>query len=206
MNRPSRNIVRARLALGATLSLAAASAFAHPGHDAATVGASLWAGLLHPFTGLDHLLAMTAVGVWSAQTAQGGSVLRLPLAFVLLMLVGAALGLGGLALPAVEPMIAASLLVLGLLVAARAALPGPAGMAVVGGFALFHGYAHGAELPAAAAALPATLAYVAGFACATMALHLSGIGLGSALRRQGGWLMRAAGAGVALYGIGLLAA
>lgn len=209
MNRSSRNIVRARLALGATLSLAAASAFAHPGHDAATVGASLWAGLLHPFTGLDHLLAMTAVGVWSAQTArtaQGGSVLRLPLAFVLLMLVGAALGLGGLALPAVEPMIAASLLVLGLLVAARATLPGPAGMAVVGGFALFHGYAHGAELPVAAAALPATLAYVAGFACATMALHLAGIGLGSALRRQGGWLMRVAGAGVALYGVGLLAA
>jgi len=212
MNRTSANTLRARLAVGATLTLATASAFAHPGHDAATVGASLWAGLLHPFTGLDHLLVMTAVGVWSAQGAQSSqyrgpaAVLRLPLVFVALMLAGAALGLAGFGLPAVEPMIAASLLVIGLLVAARAALPGWAGMAIVGGFALFHGYAHGAELPAGAAALPATLAYVAGFASATMALHLSGIGLGSVLRRQAGWLMRAAGAGVALYGAGLLAA
>jgi len=212
MNRTSANTLRKRLAVGAMLALATASAFAHPGHDAATVGASLWAGLLHPFTGLDHLLAMTAVGVWSEQGAQSSprgepaAVLRLPLVFVALMLAGAALGLTGFGLPAVEPMIAASLLVIGLLVAARAALPGWAGMAIVGGFALFHGYAHGAELPASAVALPATLAYVAGFASATMALHLSGIGLGSVLRRQAGLLMRAAGAGVALYGAGLLAA
>ena len=206
----------ARLMAGATLSLTAASAFAHPGHDAATVGASLFAGLAHPFTGADHLLAMAAVGVWSALAATpkgqfGAStskldLLRLPLAFVAMMLVGAALGLGGVALPAVEPMIAASLLVIGLLVAARARLSAMAGMAVVGGFALFHGYAHGAELPATAAALPAVLAYVGGFAVSTMTLHVMGIGAGAFLRRHAGWLARVAGAGVALYGVGLLVA
>ncbi|CAG9174436.1 HupE/UreJ family protein [Cupriavidus pinatubonensis] len=196
-----------RLALGATLSLAAVSAFAHPGHDAATVGASLWAGLLHPLTGADHLLAMAAVGVWSALCARSAlDTLRLPLAFVALMLVGAGLGLAGLALPAVEPMIAASLLVVGVLVAVRAKLPAWAGMSIVGGFAVFHGYAHGAKLPGSAAALPAVLAYVAGFAVATLALHLLGIVAGTYLRNRAGWLARLAGAGVALYGVGLLVA
>jgi urease accessory protein len=197
----------ARLALGATFSLSAAAAFAHPGHDAATVSASLWAGLQHPFTGADHLLAMAAVGMWSALGARSAAdTLRLPLAFVALMLVGAALGLAGFALPAVEPMIAASLLVVGLLVALRAKLPAWAGMAIVGGFAVFHGYAHGAELPTTAGALPGVLAYVGGFAVATMALHLAGIAAGTALRSRAGWLARAAGAGVALYGVGLLVA
>lgn len=210
-----RNL-RSRLIAGATLSLATASAFAHPGHDGATVGASLFAGLAHPFTGADHLLAMAAVGVWSALAATpkgafGGDtskmdLLRLPLAFVAMMLVGAALGLGGVALPAVEPMIAVSLLVIGLLVAVRARLSAMAGMAIVGGFALFHGYAHGAELPATAAALPSVLAYVGGFAVSTMTLHVMGIGAGAFLRRHAGWIARVAGAGVALYGVGLLVA
>ncbi|WP_373380269.1 HupE/UreJ family protein [Cupriavidus nantongensis] len=196
-----------RLALGAFLTVAAGAALAHPGHDAATVGASLWAGLTHPFTGADHLLAMAAVGVWSALVARSAAAtLRLPLAFVGLMLVGAALGLAGMALPAVEPMIAASLLVIGLLLALRAQLPAWAGTLLVGGFAVFHGYAHGAELPASAGALPAVLAYVGGFGAATMALHLLGIGAGTLLRRRAGWLARAAGAGVALYGAGLLVA
>ncbi|QET02282.1 HupE/UreJ family protein [Cupriavidus pauculus] len=202
------------LALGATLSLTAVSAFAHPGHEATTVAGSFYAGLLHPLTGADHLLAMASVGVWSALATRGShgqqlgamQLLRLPFAFVALMLVGAALGLSGFALPAVEPMIAASLLVIGLLVALRAQLPAAAGMAIVGGFALFHGYAHGAELPATAAALPTVLAYVSGFALATMTLHCGGIGLGAVLRRHAGWLARVAGAGVALYGVGLLVA
>ncbi|WP_137923043.1 HupE/UreJ family protein [Cupriavidus sp. 2SB] len=204
------------LTAGATLTLATASAFAHPGHDGATVSASLFAGLAHPFTGADHLLAMAAVGVWSALAASPkGSfdnstskmdLLRLPFAFVAMMLVGAALGLGGVTLPAVEPMIAASLLVIGLLVAARAKLSAMAGMAIVGGFALFHGYAHGAELPATAEALPAVLAYVGGFAVSTMTLHVMGIGAGAFLRRHAGWIARVAGAGVALYGVGLLVA
>lgn len=196
-----------RLALGPTLIVAATAALAHPGHDAATVGASLWAGLAHPFTGADHLLAMAAVGVWSALVARSAAdTLRLPLVFVALMLAGAALGLAGMALPAVEPMIAVSLLVVGLMLALRTRLPAWAGTLLVGGFAVFHGYAHGAELPATAAALPAVLAYVGGFAVATMALHLLGIGAGTLLRRHAGWLARVAGAGVALYGAGLLVA
>jgi len=209
-------MLSSRLIAGATLTLATASAFAHPGHDGATVSASLFAGLAHPFTGADHLLAMAAVGVWSALavspkgTFDGGKskmdLLRLPFAFVVMMLVGAGLGLGGVALPAVEPMIAASLLVIGLLVAARAKLSAMAGMAIVGGFALFHGYAHGAELPATAEALPAVLAYVGGFAVSTMALHVMGISAGAFLRRHAGWIARVAGAGVALYGVGLLVA
>jgi len=209
-------MLSSRLIAGATLTLATASAFAHPGHDGATVSASLFAGLAHPFTGADHLLAMAAVGVWSALavspkgTFDNGKskmdLLRLPFAFVVMMLVGAGLGLGGVALPAVEPMIAASLLVIGLLVAMRAKLSAMAGMAIVGGFALFHGYAHGAELPATAEALPAVLAYVGGFAVSTMALHVMGISAGAFLRRHAGWIARVAGAGVALYGVGLLVA
>ncbi|WP_019447471.1 HupE/UreJ family protein [Cupriavidus sp. BIS7] len=210
-----QRMLRSRLAAGVVMSLVTASAFAHPGHDAATVGASLWAGLAHPFTGADHLLAMAAVGVWSAlaTTSRGAfgkdsktDLLRLPFAFVAMMLAGAALGLAGVTLPAVEPMIAVSLLVIGLLVAVRARLSAAMGMAIVGGFALFHGYAHGAELPATAAALPAVIAYVGGFAAATMTLHVLGIGAGMLLRRHAGWIARVAGAGVALYGAALLVA
>ncbi|WP_454055994.1 HupE/UreJ family protein [Cupriavidus sp. Marseille-Q8015] len=214
---PTTAITRCRaLALGATLSLTAATAFAHPGHEATTVLGSFWGGLLHPLTGADHLLAMASVGVWSALSTHGhaarfapgaprpgvAQLLRLPLAFVVLMLVGAALGMAGMALPAVEPMIATSLLVIGLLVALRAQLPAAAGMAIVGGFALFHGYAHGTELPASAP----VMAYVGGFALATMTLHCLGLGAGLLLRRRASWLARAAGAGVALYGVGLLVA
>jgi urease accessory protein len=207
--------VATQLAASATV-LASAPALAHPGHDVASVGASLASGLLHPLTGADHLLAMVAVGVWSAlavgnvgafgSVGAASGVLRVPLAFVALMLAGAALGLAGVGLPAVEPMIAASLLVVGLLVALRARMPAGAAMALVGGFALFHGYAHGAELPASAGALPAVLAYVGGFAVATMALHLAGIAAGTVLRRHAPWLARALGAGVALYGVGLMVA
>ncbi|MBO4120042.1 HupE/UreJ family protein [Cupriavidus gilardii] len=207
-----RGLPRAAVSIaGLAAMLASAPALAHPGHDVASVGASLASGLLHPLTGADHLLAMVAVGVWSALAVGAGGgggvgVLRVPLAFVALMLVGAVLGLAGLALPAVEPMIAASLLVVGLLVALRARMPAGAAMALVGGFALFHGYAHGAELPASAGALPAVLAYVGGFAAATVALHLAGIAAGTVLRRHAPWLARAAGAGVALYGVGLMVA
>jgi urease accessory protein len=186
------------------LSLCATTAFAHPGHEG-HVAASLGAGFAHPFTGLDHLLAMVAVGVWSALLARTPKeALRMPLAFVLLMLVGAALGLAGVHVPAVEPMIAASLLVIGLLVVVRASMPAWASLAIVGGFALFHGFAHGAELPSTVGALPGVLAYVGGFAAATALLHVAGIGLGMAVRRRADWLARASGAGVALYGVGLL--
>ncbi|MBY4895781.1 HupE/UreJ family protein [Cupriavidus sp. AU9028] len=204
VNAARRTLVRA--APLAAICVFSASALAHPGHEAADVGASLWAGLLHPLTGADHLLAMVAVGVWSALAMRDGGVLRLPAAFVTLMLVGAGLGMAGMTLPLVEPMIAASLLVLGLLIALRAQLPAGAGLLLVGGFALFHGHAHGAELPSEAAAMRAVLAYVGGFAASTAALHLAGIGAGSLLRRHAPWIARAAGAGVAAYGVGLMLA
>ncbi|MBS0542694.1 MAG: HupE/UreJ family protein [Proteobacteria bacterium] len=195
-----KNGIFSKWLLCGVLLLGAGSALAHPGHGA---DASLMAGLSHPFTGLDHLLAMVTVGVWSALGSRSpAEALRLPLAFVALMLAGFVLGLNGLGLPAVEPMIAASLLVVGLLVALQARLPAWAGMGIVGGFALFHGYAHGVELAAGAA----VLAYGAGFVTATAALHGVGLGLGAAARRYAGWLARAAGAGVALYGVTLLAA
>lgn len=161
-------------------------ALAHPGH---VHEMSLMQGLLHPLTGLDHVLAMTAVGLWAAQ--QGGRALwAWPLTFVTVMLAGGLLGMEGFALPAIEPVIAASVFVLGLLVAGSTAMPVWAGAALVGLFALFHGNAHGLEAPAnGAGAL-----YAAGFVASTALLHVAGLGLGFAMantRAQG--LMRAGG-------------
>lgn len=194
------------LARRATLPLlwaVPAAAFAHPGHIEYYLGHdladSLLAGLQHPFTGLDHLCAMTVLGVWSAMTAR--RVWLAPLAFALVLLAGALLGLAGLPLPGVEPMIAASLLALGLLTATRARLPEAAGVMVAALFALFHGHAHGAELPDGAV----TWTYIGGFMAATVTLHCIGIGLGLALRKTQGWITQLLGGGVALYGLLLLA-
>ncbi len=183
--------------------LAAPVVYAHPGHEplAATGGmaVSFAAGLLHPPTGLDHLAAMIVLGIWSAMTTR--RVWLAPLTFALVLLAGAMLGLAGVQLPAIEPMIAASLLVLGLLTAMRARLPEAAGAVIAGVFALFHGAAHGGELPLGASVVP----YVAGFMLATVALHCVGIAGGLALRQAQAWAARLMGAGVALYGAVLLA-
>jgi len=194
MNRPSTARLVALAACAAPL-LAAAHVGGAP-HDHGT--SAFAAGFAHPFTGLDHLAAMVALGVWSAMTTR--RVWLAPAAFAATLLVGALLGLAGLALPAVEPMIAASLLVLGLLVATGRQLPAAAGAALAAGFALFHGAAHGTELagPGAAAAL-------AGMVLATALLHGAGIGLGLALKHTNRWLPRVAGAAVAVFGIALLA-
>lgn len=159
-------------------------------------------GFRHPLTGLDHLAAMVAVGLWSALAARraGPELLWGPLAFASLLLAGAVLGLQGMVLPAVEPMIAASLLVLGLLVVARQRLPGVAAAALVGTFAIFHGIAHGTELAGAASAWQT----LTGMLCATAALHAAGLGLGWALRGANAWLARAAGGAVAVFGTALL--
>lgn len=169
------------------------AALAHTGADAGGHH-GLVAGLLHPLTGLDHLAAMLAVGLWSGSTARRAWVA--PLAFANLLLLGALLPLAGGQLPAVEPMIAVSLLVLGLLLAARQALPAPAAAALVGGFALFHGAAHGTELAGGAA--------LAGMLASTVALHVVGLLLGRRLQHQGAGWARAAGAAVALLGGSLL--
>ena len=176
------------LALAGTGSLALAHVGADGGGHHGFVS-----GVLHPITGLDHLAAMVAVGVWSAATTR--RVWIAPLAFALTLFAGALLAQAGLHLPAIEPMIAVSMLVVGLLLAARARLPEAGAALLVGAFALFHGAAHGQEL----GGLPALLGMVVG----TALLHLAGIGLGRLLQRHSVWWTRAAGGVVALMGLNM---
>jgi urease accessory protein len=152
------------------------------------------AGFVHPFTGLDHLLAMIAVGLWAAQLG-GRWTWAVPLSFVGAMAAGGALGFAGIELPLVEPMIAASVLVLGLLTAMRVQLRW-SGLVLVGAFALFHGIAHATEMPQEVS----KLLYAAGFVLATALLHAAGVALGLLPRAR--W----AGIPVALAGLWLLAA
>jgi urease accessory protein len=163
-------------------------------------GAGFAAGAAHPFLGLDHLAAMFAVGLWSAQLG-GKALWRVPATFVVMMAIGAGLAYGGVGLPSAETGIAASLLVLGLLVASAARLHEAAGMLLVGVFALFHGHVHGAELPEAAE----PLGYALGFLTATAALHALGLLSGVALKGHGTLLVRALGVVIAGGGLVLLA-
>jgi len=172
------------------------AAFAHTGLDHAF---SLAAGFRHPWTGLDHLLAMVAVGLWAG--LNGGRALWIwPTAFVGVMVAGGLIGSAGASMPMVEPGILASVIVLGVLVLAAARLPVAIGGALVAAFALLHGHAHGAELPAAAAAA----SYAAGFALATAMLHTIGVGVAHLARSERGRMaVRGAGALVAVAGIAL---
>ncbi|MTH76422.1 HupE/UreJ family protein [Paracoccus aestuariivivens] len=147
------------------------AAFAHVGEHGH--GSAFAQGWTHPLGGMDHVLAMVAVGLWAATAADKRGVWALPLAFVGAMVLGGVLGAMGIPLPAVEPMILASSIILGLAVAL--ALRPSLGFAlpIVAAFGLFHGHAHGAEGPAAGLA-----AYAVGFVLATSALHLAGIALG----------------------------
>lgn len=176
-------------------------ASAHIGTDLHSHG-SFMTGLLHPLGGMDHLLAMLAVGVWSAVSARraGPALLWGPLAFANMLVLGALLGLQGMGGAVVEPMVAASVLALGLLVLTRQGMNAAASMVLVGGFAVFHGLAHGAELAATGDAVAA----VAGMFVATIALHLSGVALGWSLRAANVWATRATGAAVAASGLALL--
>jgi len=155
------------------------------------------AGAAHPFTGLDHLLAMIAIGMWSAQ-GDVRSAWAIAVSFVAAMAAGDALALGGFALPHVEAGIAASVLVLGLIVALAVRLPLLAGVALSGAFALFHGYVHGAELPA----MGSPFAYAAGFLLATAALIATGHAVGRLLNVR---RLRFAGLCVAAAGAAFLA-
>jgi urease accessory protein len=169
-------------------------------HTQGAAGAGLVEGFSHPLFGLDHLLAMVAVGLWAAQL--GGRALWLvPVSFMSMMAVGGIVALGGFDLPSVEFGILGSLLALGALVATAARMPTAFGAALVGFFALFHGHAHGAEMPEAASAG----LYAAGFIAATGLLH--GIGVAVGLYLQGAasrWIVRAGGAAVAATGLVLL--
>jgi len=179
----------------AALFLAAApvAVFAHTGHDHSL---GLLNGLAHPLNGLDHLLAMLAVGLWAWRSG-GKARWALPAAFVGLMLMGALMATGGIGLPMVEGGILASVVALGLLTAFGMPLPVLAGSVLVGLFGLFHGYAHGLE-----AGLPGSFAaYALGFAAATAALHGAGLALGRWVFSPSA--LRMAGAGVAVAGVAL---
>ena len=171
-------------------------AFAHPGHGDAS---GLLAGAEHPLTGLDHITAMVAVGLWAA--LKGGRALWVwPAAFLGVMLVGGALGMAHVPVPFVEPGILASVVVIGLMVAMAVDLPVWLGATLIGIFALFHGHAHGAEAPENVGGIE----YMFGFALATASLHLVGIAVALSLRFvRLQPLVRAAGAACVLVGVGL---
>jgi len=169
-------------------------------HSVDEASLSFAAGLAHPLTGLDHLLAMIAVGVWAGYLGRRAS-LTLPMAFPLAMLCGAALANMGVALPAIEPAIAASAVCLGLLIALRVDVNVIAASALVGAFAVFHGYAHASEAPAVA-----QIAYGIGFIASTVALHLSGLWLAAKLFRRVPRAVAWAGAAVSIAGVALLLA
>jgi urease accessory protein len=168
---------------------------AHPGPIGHTHGFAN--GLAHPLTGLDHICAMFAVGLWAAQ--RGGRALWLvPTTFVSIMIIGGIFGMGGANVPYIEQGIAASVLVLGILIATAVRLPLAASASIVGLFALFHGYAHGAEMPATASGL----AYGIGFVIATASLHLCGICLGLFAKRfASANLIRYTGGAIAACGV-----
>ncbi len=191
-----------RAVLAASLVLLPTLALAHPG--AAGHSHDLASGFLHPIGGLDHVLAMVAVGLFAAQL--GGRALWLvPASFVAMMAVAGVAGMSGIALPSTQTGIALSVIVLGGAIALRLAMPVAVAMALVGFFAMFHGYAHGTETPETASGL----LYGAGFVAATAMLHGLGVGIGLAVGRldtdYARQLVRIAGCAAAVIGVALLA-
>jgi len=175
------------------LLLVGAPASAHTG----AVAGGFLGGFAHPLLGPDHVIAMVAVGLWGALLG-APAIWLLPVAFPLIMTFGGVLGIIGLPIPAVETGIAASAAVLGLMVALKARPPLWIAVALVGIFAVFHGHAHGAELPVGADAA----AFSIGFVVATGLLHLSGVTFGLLARwPAGGIAVRAAGGAIAVAGI-----
>lgn len=190
------NLLRSTAAL--TLMTTIASAHAHPGHGAE----GFISGIVHPFLGLDHLLAMVAVGIWSVVMLPKAHRLAGPALFVAMLLVGALVALTGVVLPQVEPGIAASVIALGtlLLLARRIGLM--AGLTLVSVCALLHGYAHGAELISG----QSFAAYAAGFMLGSAALHGVGLAAGDSLQRLPTWVGRTAAVLMGASGLVMLAA
>lgn len=179
------------------LALLPQAIWAHPGHESAI---GFTHGFTHPLSGLDHLLAMIAVGLWAAQLG-GRAVWMVPFSFVGAMILGGFAGIAGFNLPYLEQGIALSVLLLGLFVALAFRLPLAVPAALVALFAVFHGVAHGHEMPAAASGL----LYSAGFVLATALLHLAGIGLGLGFQRiSSPALVRWTGGVTAVLGLYLL--
>jgi len=191
----------ARIVLG-VLGIAALVATPAHAHDGTGLAGGFIAGLLHPLEGLDHLLAMVSVGLWGAFLGRP-LLYALPMLFPAAMAVGGAIGMAGIGLPPVELGIAVSVITLGLMILFAVRAPVVVACVIVGVFALFHGYAHGAELPSAAD----PVGYSAGFVLCTGFLHLVGIGLGMLRATSAGTIaLRAAGGLIALTGGWFLAA
>ncbi|MBL8448264.1 MAG: HupE/UreJ family protein [Zoogloeaceae bacterium] len=187
---------RSNFPVGLILALIAGPVLAHPGHG----GDGLGAGLLHPLLGWDHLLAMLAVGLYTARTS--AAPWRMPVTFVAAMLAGTGLGAAGIVWPGVETGVAASVLVLGLMVAATMRLPGALPLVVL--FALCHGAAHGVEMPADVA--QSAELFVLGLALVTALLHAVGYVVGRQMAGLGGrTLERGVGGALALAGMVMLA-
>jgi urease accessory protein len=192
--------IAARATVATLLTLAPTIAFAHVGVGETT---GFMHGFSHPLSGLDHILAMVMVGVFAWQL--GGRALWLvPTTFVLVMAFGGALGIAGVDLPFVEVGIALSVIVLGVIVAPSIKAPVYAAMALVGVFAIFHGHAHGTEMPESSGGLT----YAVGFMLATALLHVVGIGVGFVVcqvgQRYGTMVYRVAGGAAAVAGVWLL--
>jgi urease accessory protein len=184
----------ARALVAASLAALVAPAFAHVQSGQA---AGFVTGFLHPVSGLDHVLAMVAVGLWGAQLG-APAIWLLPITFPIVMALGGFLGLLGVPLPGVEVGIAASAILLGAAVMTERRPPLYAAMALVGLFAVFHGHAHGTELPPGQSAL----LYSLGFVMATGCLHAIGIAIGAVHRwPTGRIILRVAGGGVGLAGL-----
>lgn len=166
------------------------------GHVEQGQAAGMFTGLAHPWSGLDHILAMIAVGIWGAQLGVP-ALWVLPITFPMMMSLGAFMGLVGMPLPGIEIGIALSAIVLGIMVMAEIRLNLVITMVIVGVFALFHGHAHGTELPSGQNGL----LYSIGFVTATGILHGIGILIGTLHRyRFGGYFLRACGAVISLMG------
>jgi urease accessory protein len=174
------------------------SAFAH---DESGGGAGFIAGLFHPVLGFDHFLAMLSVGVISAQIG-GRAIWYIPATFVVAMMAGGLLGMQGVHLLAVEAGIALSVLILGATLAAGKIMPHWAALAAVAVFGIFHGHAHGTEMPLIANPWLYGLGFVVGTSC----IHLTGVLLGLGLRgiQTGHFLLRATGVGIAGVGAYIL--
>jgi urease accessory protein len=181
----------------AALALFAGTASAHQG---AGIAGGFAAGFMHPILGWDHVVAMVAVGLWGAFLGTP-AIWILPVVFPLVMAFGGALGVMGVPIPAVETGIAVSAVVLGSMVAFAARPPIWVAALIVGAFAIFHGHAHGTELPNAAN----PIAYSLGFVIATGMLHLCGIAFGLLVRWPAGKVaVQAGGGAIALAGVGFL--
>ena len=175
--------MRKTLLTTSAFALLPTAAFAHPSLTPHVDG--FLAGISHPLTGLDHLLAMLSVGLWASQ--KGGRAMWLwPAAFVTAMVAGGVMGMMGVGLPLVEPAIIASVLVLGVVIAATLSLPTVVGVAMIAFFGRVHGNAHGLEAPIGGAGL-----YALGFVVSTITLHALGLAIGLSAQKERPVLVRA---------------